>query len=287
MQKLKILQTLIFTASLLSLQAQQHSENSKQLVLGAGLSQLTYRDLATSPLFYSGMGFIMQAATEITNQKWAHHVGFEALFGSCNSLTPTDMEFSAITNSSLTAINFRYQALRKITQISTDTQQFWAGGDAIISTHIRSNESLGNNASGFELLNNYQLSGKYNLNITALNNNSWIVRTVKSQSKAEQDLSFSANIGLVNLNFRPGYAYSYDAEMDGSETSGLNYRFSDYAWKINGWRLGTKLEYKQKRKSGNGFKIAYTWDAIHAPGRFEIYEMAAHNLSYSLLINLK
>jgi hypothetical protein len=287
MQKLKLLLTFVFAAILLNIQAQTSEENNKHLSLGTGFSQITFRDIATSPLFYSGMGVNLLASTDISNQNWSHHFGFEGLFGSCNSMIPADMEYSAVTSSSLNAINLRYQALRKLTQMSTEKQQFWLGGEALLSTHIRSNESLGNNASGFEILNNYLLSGKYNLNISSLSNSTWIARIIKSKSINTQDFSISANLGLLNLNFRPGYAYSYDAEMNGSETSGLAYRFSDYALKINGWRLGTKLEYAQKRASGNGFKIAYTWDAVHAPGRYEIYQMAAHSLSYSLLINLK
>jgi hypothetical protein len=77
----------------------------------------------------------------------------------------------------------------------------------------------------------------------------------------------------------------YFSEMDGNGVGGFSSLMKAYAWSLNGWRVGTKIEFSKIASSGNGFKIAYVWDMTNAPGKHEAFQMASHRIQYSLIIN--
>ena len=92
---------------------------------------------------------------------------------------------------------------------------------------------------------------------------------------------------MLNLNYRPGYAYNADVALDGSNTDPLAFLLDGHVWKINGYRLGTQLDYTKYIPNGNGHRWSYIWDIAQAPGRFEPFEMVTHRIQYTLLIQTK
>ncbi len=96
--------------------------------------------------------------------------------------------------------------------------------------------------------------------------------------------SFQLNGGILNLNYRPGYAYTGLEEIDGSQTDLVGYWLGGHRWAVNGWRFQTRLEYTNYRPNGNGHRVSYLWDALHAPGNHESLHMASHRICYTLLV---
>lgn len=256
--------------------------------LSLGVTSPIYRDFATSPLFYRGVGINLSSAwlkhSEVKERIFKIDLGFITL----SALVPESDLINLNGSATLVNLNLTYQRLWKLNSLSNIKNNVKVGGVVITSQNIRLNNSLFNNALGLENISNVMASAQFTRDISRKESKQLNLFFFKPTLKpAKRDFRFQLNVGVLNFNYRPGYAYSYDSEMIGLETSPMSWAFSNYKWSMNGWRLNTQIEYIKYLPNGNARSLSYVWDAAHAPGKFETFQMASHRIQYTLYFHNK
>jgi hypothetical protein len=253
-----------------------------------GIELITFRDLATSPLFYDGVGLAGNIAWQWEHPKNETNLAMYVTSGSTSSRSPLSNFFQSGASSSFLSGSIYAHSLFTLPSISNEELILQAGGAIANTWNIRSNPSLFNNGFGMESFANLFLSGKgiYDISRKNVVVQDFLLFT-RTLQPAKRNLSFQLNIGLLNLNYRPGYAYNSDVALDGSNTNPLAFLLDGHAWKVNGYRLNTQLHYTKYIPNGNGHRWSYVWDIAQAPGRFEPFEMVTHRIQYTLIIQTK
>lgn len=246
----------------------------------------TYRDFATSPLFNSGYGLNFGLGWIKEMEKWENVYETDVNLAYMKAKAPGSSFFETSVKAYFISVQIYDHYLRKTEKFSNEKYDIKLGGALASNLNTRINPSLQNNTLGIEALINFMFSAKVTKDISRKKEKiqNWILfkRTVYP---VKRNLSFQLNAGLVNMNYRPGYIYTERGELNGMETGLFRYYFSGYKWTVNGWRFGTRLEFATFRPNGNGHKWSYLWDAAHAPGRFEPFQMASHRIQYTLMFN--
>lgn len=267
-------------------ETQENQLNQKYLLLSIGWTRTTFRDFATSPLFYRGSGFSLSYEKQIIDQKSEINWGFSPLFSSTEACIAKSDYIQERAVSAFISMDGYLKYYRDLPRISSEKIQFKAGGTVLATQNIRINESLLNSAFGVETFLNLMLSAKADIDISQKEEKTihlWFLKIKQNPSK--QKLSFQTDIGLLNFNHRPSYNYVYFDEIDDNYTNELFALKEHYDWSLNGYRFGTKIEYSKFASTGNGFKIAYIWDMTNAPGKHQTFQMATHRIQYTLIIN--
>lgn len=260
--------------------------DQKYLLLSLGWANTTYRDFATSPLFYNGAGFSFAYEKQIINQKREINWGFSPLISSTQACIAKSEHLQSIATSAFISIDGHFSYYRNLPRISSEKIQFKAGGKLMATQNIRINESLYNSSLGVETLLNGMLAVKADVDMSHKEEKTTQIWFLKIKQKpSRQKLSFQADLGLLNFNHRPSYNYVYFDEIDGSSKNDVFSLMKSYEWSLNGYRIGTKIEFSKYASTGNGCKIAYVWDMANAPGKHQAFQMATHRIQYTLIIN--
>jgi len=265
-----------------------HNQDASYFTASVGMSHVTFRDLATSPLFYQGMGGHIKLDWFWSKPKYETLIESDLLGALTRSKTPESSFFQTSSQAYVVRAELYHHYLRKIELKKTPRINWFLGGGVYVTLPVRGNPSLGNSGIGVDPMFNLVLSNKISLDISRKQTKDfsfWFIK--KKLQPVKRSLSLLVNIGVLNMNYRPGYAYSFDAEFNGSDTGLFGYYFSDYKWSVNGWRLGTRLEFTKFRPNGNGIKFFYLWEACHSPGRHEAFQWANHRIGFSLMIHRK
>jgi hypothetical protein len=295
--KRSILAKVLFTGAFIAFSAWLPAQNNpnlplekKQVVLSsASFTILHFTDFATSPLLYIGAGVNAGAAWQWETPKREHLLAFEFLSGMAMANAPLSNFYQTSNSSTVVGLTFSDQHLFRILEPSLPGfLDIKIGGAFNSTTYFRSNGALQNNGTGVESLFNVMFSGKASVDISR--KSPWSLDLYLFEinfKKLERYLSFGFNTGLLNMSYRPGYAYNIESEFDGSNTNVISNLLAGHTWTVNGWKSNTCLEYSQYRPSGNGFKLAYVWEAAKAPGKYENFQIATHSLRYTMIINMK
>jgi hypothetical protein len=256
--------------------------------LSLGINNPMYRDFATSPLFYNGYGIYLQTSwlKRSTKRERSLEVGIGG--NSVSARIPESNFFQPSTSGFYGQLNARYLQLWELKQVSNEKNNIKLGGVIQTSQNIRVNTNLFNNAIGLEKFINIMASGQIIRDVsrkTQRQLNLWLFKPTLKPVKKE--LLFQFNAGLLNLNFRPGYAFYYFEEIVGLETQLSSWLLSNYKWTLNGWRFNTEFEYIKYLPNGNAKSWSYVWDAANAPGRFETFQMASHQIRYTYYFHTK
>lgn len=289
----KILIVVLFSTGIVKAQTDMQlsdkeikSDVERSFMLSSGLTYATYRDFATSPLFYEGPGLHFGLGWTWEADQWENTFETNFNLSVALAMAPESEYFQPVSTSVFINNQIYNSYLRKIDNLSFGDYTVKLGGTLMSDFNARINTDLQNAAGGIEALANLMLSGKLERNIsrtTTVVQKFWFIK--RTLRPVKRNVSFQLNTGILNLNWRPGYSYLSDSEFNGSDTSGLSYLLDSHSWSLNGWRLGTRLEYSKFRSNGNGMKLSYVWDAVHAPGKFESFQMASHSFRYTLIVN--
>ncbi|HPE39996.1 MAG TPA: hypothetical protein PLI77_02780 [Bacteroidales bacterium] len=249
-------------------------ESQKLLGLSLQFDYGVYRDFSTSPLFYEMPGIGFSASGIFQSDKNENRFDLEGDFLFWNSI--------------FVQINTYYHYIHRVPVFKNPKWDLKVGGAFLYTQNVRNNSALMNAQLGFESLAHLMLVGKMSRDLSRMEQKDYKFWFIKGRYKPiKRMISLQMNIGVLNLNHRPStYNYVYFGAINGSELS-LDQFFEEYQWRLNGWRLGARIEYSWFYPSGNGRKIAYIWDAAHAPGTFEPFDMATHKLQFTILINNK
>lgn len=245
---------------------QEKSTQSKPayLELGFGLNPSSFRDLATSPLSYSGIPVSFSLSHIEWNKDRTSSIRLGYSFGNYQSDYNDQNSASEVD---LFVVD--YQELFRVSGLSNDPFNFRLGGAFNGIAHLRNNPNLRNNGLGFEIMTS--LSGVARGSFTFGSNGS---RT--------SVLSFGLQVGLVNGSYRNGYAY-----MSSSIPLNNDDLFADYTWSLlRGMRWQSNTEYTFFLKNGNAIQLSYHWDAYKTGSTDSDFEMAHHLIEFSLLFKL-
>ena len=257
--------------------------------LAIGLTNATYRDFATSPLFYSGSGILLQTSWFKQSNSKERDLQFGLVLNNMSARIPKSNYMQPETNAIFAQLNIRYNRLFRLNSISTDRVDYKLGGLAQTTQNLRANPSLFNNALGLENITNIMVSAQMTRDVSRNRNRTLNFRLFKINLRpVKRDLRFQLNYGLANFNYRPGYAYLYVPEINGTETTNLQFFLSSYKWSgFDGQRVTTDLEYIIYMPNGNASSWSYTWDIASAPGNHELFQMASHQIRYRMYFHTK
>jgi len=223
-----------------------------------------FRDKATSPLFYRGntLSFIgAWHSTKNSNEKlasisftWGKHT---------NNYNNTH------NSAKLYNLEFTFSKLYLLNKFSSEKWKTKIGAGILSTLNIRENKALMNNSLGVENISNIVLSTKISKDISRLSSG--------------KELAFLFNVGIVNLNYRPGYAYNYLPSIEDCYIRSM----TNHHLSINGFRLNSGVQYSKMLSNRNILRISYLFDAYNAPGKHEPFNYAKHSLKFSLLFNYK
>lgn len=252
-------------------------------ILSVGANRPIYLDLASSPLFYNGLGLDLQAGWLKRSEKRERLFDMRIAANTLNAKIPESNFLQAQTNSFLIQFNASYVQLFALDRFSTNKNNIKVGGLIRTTQNLRVNSSLQNNALGLENSTNIMASGQIIRDVSRNAPKELNLLVFKPTLKpVQRDLRFQLNTGILNFNYRPSYAYSYDGEIIGTETQLLSWVLSNYKWSSNGYRLNTEIEYIKYLPNGNARSLSYAWDVAHMPGRYESFQMASHQIRYRI-----
>lgn len=256
-------------------------QNNKYIYSSTGLLYFSFKDLATSPLLYNGIGIKSSNGSVLENQKLDQNILFNFAIGLANnSFNQTN------TLATFTKFEAYYHLLFNLPQLTNNHWNTKLGFAASIAFTARVNPSFGNNSLGLDNFNNLFLSFKTERDISLKNPVVIDLKLFKIKFlPTNHRLGFTSNIGLLNTNYRPGFAYVYSGEIDGNNTSPISYFFTDYKFSVNGFRILNSVYFTRYLKNGNAYRYNYSWEYLNAPGKFEPYQLIIHNLSFALLFN--
>ena len=281
-----ILSLCLFYVSSLGI-CQEDSLSKKQIrknrpayiALGIGLNQNTFRDFATSPLYYSGIIPSYSVGYKKSDVKREGLIDLHYTAGS--------QKYKVVENDTKTkfwSLTFNYNKLYQIKKWSNDKWNFKTGGALQITNNFRINELLENNAYGYEGFLNILFSNKVTRDITrtrAINKSFWIFHYNRKPRKRE--ISYQLNLGVCNNYVRNGYIYLGQSDVVNNFHLLDNYQ----AGIFKGYRVNSALNYTLYLKNNNAFQVSYLWDALSTAGKYDRFDMASHRIQFSLLFNLK
>lgn len=253
-------------------------------VLSIGLTSPLYRDFATSPLFYRGLGINLNTAWLRRNDKRERIFRIDLGFSALKPRVPKSKLIQPGGLAYYGNLTLYYHQLWKIEALSNEKFNMKVGGALNITQNVRANPALQNNAMGLENLSNLMASAQVTMDISRKTPKEYKRFTLKP---VKRELRLLVNVGVLNFNYRPGYAYTYDSEMNGTKSRPVAWAFSNYKLTLNGWRINTELEFIKYLPNGNARAWSYVWEAAHAKGRYEPFQMASHRIQYTLYFHSK
>ena len=263
----------------LSLRATFSYSQSSYIELGIAPGLSFFRDKATSPLFYIGNTLSFIGAWHSTNNSNERLASISYTSGKHTNNYNNTNNSARFYN-----LELNFSKLYLLNRLSSDKWKTKIGAGVISTLNIRENKALMNNSLGIENISNIVFSTKITRDILHLfSSKTKFQYGKKNKSPTKRELSFLLNIGIVNLNYRPGYAYNYLPSIDNSYVRNM----SDHHLSINGFRLNSGIQYSKFLSNKNILRISYIFDAYNAPGQHEPFNYAKHSLKFSLLYNYK
>lgn len=262
---------------------------SNYLALHFGLGTMTMRDQSLSPLFYTGVAASLGADYEWYKPKWYHDVNLQLNYGLLTADAPSSNLPNSTTLTHLIALELSTTNLWKTPCFKNKKWLFEIGGAFKFDPQMRINPSLFNNSFTGNLFMNVMASGKIIWDFSRNKSYYKIKKSGKKKAKTarQQKLSFQLDVGLLNFNYTPGYTNIYEPSYDGTIGTTAKSYFSQYNFRINGWRIDFTLQFLQFYSTGNGHKIALVWSAMHTPGVYNPLDYGTVQLQYSFMINQK
>lgn len=270
----------------LSAQGDDRLVHTRHFSPSVGLGWYTFRDFGTSPLFYAGPGLNLSLGNRWSSVRAESWLNASTHFALTSAKVPQSTFLQA--GGSAFFLDFRIDGgqLRRMRKPPVERLEVFAGGKLVSDLLLRQNSGFGNAQVGTDVLVNLLASGKVSYDLSRQNADTLNLKLIRLRRKPKtQNFDFQLDVGVLNFNYRPGYAYVHDSELTGEP--GLGWALADHRWKLNGWRLGTALGYRRQRSNGNAMRIDYCWEAVHAPGRFKALQFASHQVRVVFLFNTK
>ncbi len=249
------------------------------IVISAGYNAASFRDFATSPLFYSGSAVYTSLAH--TDIDLVRESSFTASYSTGNfvaDFNETDLKSKVHT------FSLNFLELFQLQSLSSSSFNIKLGGQFNSTMNIRNNEKLLNNSEGVDLISTLFASAKGTLDISRKKTTEKKFLFIRYTAKKRvRKLSYTLNVGCINSSYRNGFAYTSSSAPINDDAF-----FSDYEFRIfRGFRINSALNYTLFMENKNAIQFSYLWDAYRTGGHHDNFEMAAHTIKCSLLFGLK
>lgn len=254
--------------------------SSKYLDINMGVTNLSVRDFATSPLTYSGTLFNAGIGhLSFTRQR---EVEYGAKFGVGRGYYRNTEGVNVNNAASVYVLNAFYSRLYRINSISNSKWNFKVGGMADAMMDVRLNGAFQNAGYGYEMINTLFLSGKVTYMYERKSYDTTKVLFIKRVLRPRKvDVSYQLNVPFMNNALRNGYAYIGNESIN---TTPL-FKEYDYLW-FSGLRFTSELGYTNYMHNGNMWRASYLWHVLKTDDEFNRFEMAGHAFEFSLFFHL-
>ncbi len=249
------------------------------LTLSAGVNISSFRDFATSPLYYSGLPLYTSISHVDIDDKRQSDIAISYAFGPYNNDFNQQLSVSEVKTFSI-----NYLELFQVNQLSTTKLNIKVGGLFSTTANIRNNEQLFNNSKGVDVIATLfgSLKGTLDLSTREETQKKFLFINYLAK-KRSRNLSLTVNFGLLNSSYRNGFAYTSQSPVLNEDRFFDGYRLRIFS----GYRLSSAVDYTVFLRNKNAVQIAYLWDAYRTGGGPDEFEMVAHVLKFSLLYSLK
>jgi hypothetical protein len=245
--------------------------------LGLGNNISSFRDFATSPLFYKGTAKTISVFVDRPSDKKDMFIQARYSAGTYR-YDRSDL----VTISKLKSASVRYSMLWKINPLSSDKLNIKVGGTFDAWGDLRINKGLQNNAVGAELFTTLFLSIKASHPVVITETKKfWFLKFNPNY----RNVFFQLNLPVMNNTFRNGYIYTSTTGLDGNPKSNLFKGYEFHAF--SGLRLSTNLMYEQAIFNNNILRFTYDWDLLLSGKKYDQFQMANHIFLVSLVLKLK
>lgn len=257
--KILIISVVLFLGATLSYSQSKYID----ICTSPGISQ--FRDLATSPLYYKGNTISLSGGYLKLSKERLSGINIEYTTGGHKS------NYNGTNESSLFhSIDVSYKLLFPVKIKIGEKTSLYAGGSLVTTTNFRENKALHNNSFGLENITNLMLA-------------SLIEKGTNSGHNRGSKFFVELLAGIANMNYRPGYAYSYMPAINETTIRAL----AGYNFSLSGFRFKAKAGYRKKLPNGNMMALFYNFDVYNAPGKYEPFNYSRHSVSLSLIFKYK
>lgn len=245
--------------------------------IGIGNNISSFRDFATSPLFYKGTAKTISLFVDRPSDKKDMFIQVRYSAGTYHY----DRSETVIV-SKLKSASARYSMLWKINPVSGDKLNIKVGGTFDAWADLRINKGLQNNAAGAELFTTLFLSIKASHPVVITETKKfWFLKF----NPRYRNTCFQLNLPVMNNTFRNSYIYTSTTGLDGRTNTNL---FKGYEFQaFSGLRLSTNLMYEQAVFNNNILRFTYDWDMLLSGKKYDQFQMANHIFLVSLVLKLK
>jgi len=240
---------------------------------GVGLGVVSFRDLATSPLIYRGPAIGLKLAkTKLFSNK-EHKFGVDVFLGSAFASVEGETSAGFIINTDL-----NFSRLYTLKPLSFKGWQSKVGGAVSVLFVNRFNPDLRNNSVGFEffptLFGSYKLSKDFTRHLPFR----------KKKGPRNQHISLRLDVGLINANFRNGFAYTFHSPFYNGSNLFENHELN---W-FSGIRIRSIVDYiLYSKNTKNAIKVSYNWAGVRSGENPDRFALRSGLLSFSYLYRIK
>lgn len=247
------------------------------LLISTGFNIVNMRDFATSPLIYKGVLTYMEVSGLRIDTHREINWGLAYTFGNTTKSYNNHIAWSKVKTATL-----YYSRLYALPKYSGEHLNVKIGGLVNATGIFRINESLQNNAVGYELfptlLGSIQITKDVSRRKSKERSFLFIKKVLAPRTR---DLAFRLNVGIVNSSLRNGYAYSGQASVVNNSPA-----FDDYHYQLfSGFRMSSALNYTIALRNKNRLRMSYLWDAYTSKGTIDAFEMAHHTFAFTIEFN--
>lgn len=257
---------------------------------GVGIGYGQFRDFATSPLFYDGL--VNRTNIGYLRKDNFRELDYGFIFDSGNSFTTTYrndyLSNDSYKEASFSRLDLHFGQLFGVDRLSILGLNTKIGYKLSASGNLRINQSLSNNGIGAEgfvnLSGALKLTKDFSREKTVQKKLLFIPYKLKAKKR---DVSAQFNIGVVNGNFRNGFAYQNNAPST-NKWNIEDLLFSGHEFHVfDGYRFNFDPAYTRYLKNNNAIKFAYRWEALSTGDNFGKLQQSQHSLEVSMHFNTK
>lgn len=250
----------------------QKESRPQYLNIAFGFNVSNFRDLATSPLLYSGKPILTSLSHIDMDEKRESHFTAAYSFGKLSS------NFNQHSSQSIVNVfSLNYLELFQLMKTGNSKFNSKIGGQLNSIVYHRENSDLFNNSTGVDIISTLFVSIKatYDFKQTTVKNN--------KNANRKQTLSSTINVGIVNSSYRNGFAYTSPSSSLNRDDFFLGYEFHVF----KGFRMNSAVDYTIFLHNKNAIQFSYMWDTLSTGGNHDNFQVINHTLKFSLLFSLK
>ncbi|MBB6459684.1 hypothetical protein [Flammeovirga kamogawensis] len=247
---------------------EQRKNRSVYYTFSMGYSGTKFRDLATSPLIYKGLGLYYGFSYKRLDSKRETEVGSSFSSGTYKT---HGIESPAV--STIQTIDVFYSQLYRINKLSNDKLNLKVGGLIDVSQNIRINPYFSNNSFGLDNVSTLFGSVKATRDLS---------KVVKNEMK-RRSVSLRLDVSVMNNTYRNGYVYSGQSSIVNEPKL-----FDDYEFKaFSGFRMNLGIDYTMYFKNNNAIEVSYLWTGYKTGGDLDQFAMSSQVFKMAFLFNTK